>query len=188
MLLLNLFFEFLKIGSFSFGGGMSTLPYIFEMAKNTSLISQESITNLLSVTQVTPGPMACNIGTIVGFKAYGLIGAFLCNIAFVIPAILFMGIVYKFFNKIQKNKKINKIIIILRAATLAIIISSSTTIFKNAFLNNSEIINFNNFLFLINYKSIILGILIYFLNNKYKKLNSIFLIIISGILGGLFNI
>lgn len=188
MLLLNLFLEFFKIGSFSFGGGMSTLPYVFDMAKNTSWITQESITNLLSVTQVTPGPMACNIGTIVGFKTYGIIGAIICNISFVIPAIFFMGIIYKFFNKIQKNKKINKIIIILRAATLAIIISSSITIFKNAFLNNSEIINLNNFLFLINYKSIILGILIYFLSNKYEKINSIFLIIISGVLGGLINI
>lgn len=161
MLLLNLFLEFLKIGAFSFGGGMSTLPYIYEMSKNTSWITEKSITNLLTISQVTPGPIACNIGTIVGFKVNGVIGALICNIAFIIPAILFMGIAYKFFDKLQKNKTANEIIKIVRAAALAIIITSSINIFKNAFLNNIEINNIN-ILYLINYKSIILAIGIYF--------------------------
>ncbi len=187
MLLLNLFLEFLKVGTFSFGGGMSTLPYIYEMAKNTHWITEERITNLISVSQVTPGPIACNIGTIVGFKTFGVIGALICNLAFVIPAIIFMGVIYKFFNKIQKNKKINEIIIIIRAATLSIIITSSASIFKIAFLNNSEIINLNNLLFLINYRSIFLGIVIYYIS-KNKKINFIFLIIISGLFAGIINL
>ena len=98
-----------------------------------------------------------------------------------------MGVIYKFFNKIQKNKKINEIIIIIRAATLSIIITSSASIFKIAFLNNSEIINLNNLLFLINYRSIFLGIVIYYIS-KNKKINSIFLIIISGLFAGIINL
>jgi chromate transport protein ChrA len=97
-----------------------------------------------------------------------------------------MGIAYKFFDKLQKNKTANEIIKIVRAAALAIIITSSINIFKNAFLNNIEINNIN-ILYLINYKSIILAIGIYFFN-KYKEINSILLIIISGLFAGIINL
>lgn len=169
MILFRLFCEFLKIGAFSFGGGMSTLPYMYEMARNTDWITEEKITNLLSMSQVTPGPIGCNIGTVVGLQTSGIIGAIVCNIAFVIPNICFIGIAYKFFHKIQKNEKVSEVIKIIRSAALAIILASSVTIFKNAFFNENGIIS---------YKSIILAVLIYLLS-KYKKINSILLIIIS---------
>lgn len=169
MILFRLFCEFLKIGSFSFGGGMSTLPYMYEMARNTGWITEERITNLISMSQVTPGPIGCNIGTVVGLNTSGIIGAIVCNIAFVIPNICFIGIAYKFFNKIQKSEKVSEVIKIIRASALAIIISSSITIFQSAFFNDNGIIN---------YKSIILCFFIYLLS-RYKKINSILLIIIS---------
>jgi len=169
MILFKLFCEFLKIGSFSFGGGMSTLPYMYEMARNTGWITEERITNLISMSQVTPGPIGCNIGTVVGLNTSGIIGAIVCNFAFIIPNICFVGVAYKFFNKIQKSENVNEVIKVIRSAALAIILSSSITIFQSAFLNENGIIN---------YKSIILGLFIYLIS-KYKKINSILLIIIS---------
>lgn len=175
MVLVNLFFIFLKIGAFSFGGGMATLPYVYEMSKRTNWITEESIANILSVSQITPGPLACNIGTIVGMNAYGILGSVVANIAFVIPAICFMGISYKMVKKIENNIKANEIIKIIRATALATMITSSLTLFKNAFFEGD---------FFINYRAIVLGIIIYFAS-KNKKNSTIKLIVVSTIIGGI---
>ena len=172
MLILKLFIEFLKIGAFSFGGGLGTLPYIYEMARKTSWITEDYIVNILTVSQITPGPLACNIGTIVGFKISGLIGAIATNLGFIAPAICFMGVGYKVISKIKNNDTANKIIKIVRSSALAVVISSSLTLFKTAFLGANG---------LINIKCVILAISIYFLN-KSKKINALCLIMFSAIL------
>ena len=187
MILLKLFLEFIKIGAFSFGGGMGTLPYVYEMVNRTLWIEENAITNILSVSQVTPGPLACNIGTIVGMKVGGIVGAIVANIAFVIPAICFMGISYKLVNKIKNNSKANEIVKIVRAAALAVLITSSLTLFKNAFFYESEIVSLKNILFIINYKSVILGIGLYFVG-KYKKIPTLYLMLFSSVIAGIIGV
>ena len=185
--IIKLFFEFLKIGALSFGGGLSTLPYIYEMAKKTAWIEEREITNILTLSQITPGPLACNLGTIIGLKTNGILASIVANIAFVIPAIIFMEIGYKIFNKIKDNKKANEIIQIIRSAALAILITSSISIFKRAFFNEIQIMELKDLFFIINIKSVILGLVIYFVQ-KYKKINSILLMFISAVLAGFFRI
>lgn len=172
MIIIKLFIEFLKIGAFSFGGGLGTLPYIYEIARKTEWITEDYINNILTVSQITPGPLACNIGTIVGFKTAGLIGAFIANLGFITPAICFMGVGYKVISKIKNNDNANKVIKIVRSAALAVVISSSLTLFKSAFLQANGMISI---------KSIILAILIFFLS-KNKKINALCLMLFSAIL------
>lgn len=173
MTLIKLFLEFLKIGAFSFGGGLGTLPYIYEMARKTSWITEEYIGNILTISQVTPGPLACNIGTLVGLKVHGIIGSFVANFAFIIPAICFMGVAYKILDKIKNDPKANEVIKIVRSGALVGLVVSSASLFKTAFLLNENMLNL---------KSIILCVGIYFLS-RYKKINSIILMLISGIVG-----
>ncbi len=178
MKLILLALEFIKIGAFSFGGGLGTLPYIYEMAEKTGWIETDYISRILAVSQVTPGPLACNIGSIVGFRVSGILGAFVANLGFVLPAICFMGLCYKIVNKIKDNEKANKAIKIVRSAALAIMVGSSTTLFENAFLLGELEPYGKNMLNIVNYKSVILGIGIFFLS-RWKKLNSLWLIFIS---------
>ena len=178
MVILKLFFEFLKIGAFSFGGGMATLPYVYEMSRRTNWISEEAVTNILSVSQVTPGPLACNIGSITGMNAGGLFGAIIANIGFVFPAICFMGISYKMVKKIQNSNRAMEIIKIIRAAALASLVTSSLTLFKSAFFVDNSMINI---------KAVILGIGIFGLT-KIKKISSLGLIAISTIMAGIFMV
>lgn len=185
--MIQLFLEFLKIGLFSFGGGMSTLPYIFEMSRETSWISLEEVNNFLTISQVTPGPLACNIGTITGLKVGGIVGAIIANIAFIIPAICFMGIGYKIFYKIKERKEFLDILKTVRSASLAILISSSLSIFRQVFINQIENINYKNMLFVLNYKSIFLAVVLYLIS-KNKKINSTCLIIISVVFAGIIRL
>lgn len=204
---IKLFLEFLKIGAFSFGGGMGTLPYIYEMCNKTGWISEEYIGKVLAVSQVTPGPLACNIGTITGFRVNGIFGAFVANLGFIVPAILFMTISYKLLNKIKNNKKANEVIKIVRSSALAVMLASADTLFKNAFLldnfnyknYNFENLNIINLILklvnVLNYKNIILAISIFIFiccssseKCKLKKINSLWLIFISAGIAIIFKI
>ena len=173
LVILKLFFEFLKIGAFSFGGGMATLPYVYEMAERTNWIKADAITNILSVSQVTPGPLACNIGTIVGMNAQGILGALTANIAFILPAACFAGICFKMIKKVQKNSKANEVIEVVRAAALSMLVVSSMTLFKSAFIVDKT----------FNIKALILAIVLYGMM-RIKKTSSIKLMLISTIIAG----
>lgn len=73
MIKLKLFIEFIKIGALSFGGGFATLPFIYELANQTQWITQEEVDKMITISQMTPGPLACNMATYVGFKVDGII-------------------------------------------------------------------------------------------------------------------
>lgn len=184
MELLKIYLEFLKIGGFSFGGGLSTLPYIYELSQKTNWITEEYIANILTVSQVTPGPLACNIGTIVGYKVNGIPGSILANLGFITPAICFMSIAYKLFDKIKSNNKAQDVIKTVRSGALSVMVISSVSLFKSAFLLKTENININNFLNFINYKAIILGIslFIFLYLTKNKKINSFLIMLISSVI------
>ena len=79
MILVNLFFEFIQIAAFSFGGGFATLPFIYQLAQKSSWISLEEINQMITISQMTPGPLACNIATYVGVKLYGIMRSINCN-------------------------------------------------------------------------------------------------------------
>lgn len=179
MNIIKLLFEFLKIGTFSFGGSFATLPYIYDLSSKMNWFSNTEIVNMITISQITPGPLACNMATYVGFKLNGVIGSIIATVGFIIPAIIFMNIFYKLFYKFKNIKSFSFILKFTRASAFATIIISSLTILKTAFLN--EMGN-------INYKCIILGIFLVFLIKKNKvKIHPIILMTFAGITGAIFN-
>ncbi len=187
MLLIKTFIEFIKIGSFSFGGGLATLPNIYKMVEATNWCTVSDVTNMITVSQMTPGPLACNIAAYIGCKQGGIIMGIIATIAFIIPAIIYMGIVCKFLEEFKTSQRIQQILKMLRAYSIALIISSSMIMFKIAFLNNQdETLKLNNLLSSINYKSIILAIILVIIVKKYKT-STIKNIIISAIAGFIFR-
>ena len=182
MLQIKLFLEFIKIGCLSFGGGFATLPFIYELAEQTDWISLEEINKMITISQMTPGPLACNIATYVGGKLNGILGSFIATISFVIPAIIFMTFIYKIINKFKYNKKLEIILQNIRATTFANLLISCLVIFKIVFLKNSQFISLGN----INLKCIIL---VLFLIPFTKKINlpPLVYIFFSGIIGIIFK-
>lgn len=182
MLQIKLFLEFIKIGSLSFGGGFATLPFIYELSEQTSWISLEEVNKMITISQMTPGPLACNIATYIGGKLNGILGAFIATIGFVIPAIIFMAFIYRIIHRFKNNQKVETILQNIRATTLANLLISCLIIFKMVFLKNSQFISLDN----INWKCVIL---VLFLTpfTKKVKLPPLFYILFSGIIGIIFK-
>ncbi|WP_236877919.1 chromate transporter [Clostridioides difficile] len=106
-----LFLIFLKIGAFSFGGGYAMLPFIQqEFISKYHFITNQEFLDLLAISQSTPGPVAINSATFVGFKTAGFFGSLAATVGVTIFALIGLTIISKLFSKFKNNKKSRKLI------------------------------------------------------------------------------
>lgn len=167
-LLIKIFFSFLKIGAFSFGGGYAVVSFIQkEIIQNKGWLDTKEFVDIVAIAEMTPGPIAVNSSTYVGYKVAGFLGALLGTLGVLLVPTLLALIVSIYFNKFKHLKWVKWILKGIRPAVLGIIATACFTIGKVSFTD---------------YKSVIIGILIFLGVYKFK-LNPILAIIISGGLG-----
>lgn len=144
MIFVYLFTIFFRIGLFGFGGGLAMLPLIFQSVQAFGIMTNEEFSNLVALSQVTPGPMAVNAATYVGFNYAGLPGALTATIGVCLPAFLLMMIVYKFIKKFNDSRTIQGIMTGVRPVTVALIgaavIFVSETVLVNGPLISEKLI------------------------------------------------
>ena len=81
MTLLRLMFEFFKTGLFSVGGGLATLPFLYEMSDKTGWFSHADIADMIAISESTPGAIGINMSTYAGFKTAGILGGILATLS-----------------------------------------------------------------------------------------------------------
>ena len=95
-ILIRLYLAFLKIGTFSFGGGYAMLPFMQkEIVENNAWISMSEFSDIIGISQMTPGPVAINSATFVGYKVGGIIGSAIATIGVVTPSFILVSIISK---------------------------------------------------------------------------------------------
>ena len=121
MIYLKLFLVFAKIGGFGFGGGMAMLPMIYQGAQSFGLMSADEFSNLVAISQVTPGPMAVNAATYVGFNCAGYAGAFAATLGVAMPSFLLVTLACYFISKFKESKAIEGAFAGIRPVTVGLI-------------------------------------------------------------------
>lgn len=135
MIYLELFFSFFKIGLFSFGGGYAMIPLIQKEIEMNGWLKASEFVDIIAIAEMTPGPIAINSATFVGYKAAGLFGSIFATIGVALPSLILILIVSSFFFKIQK-KPINIMIfygvrpVITGLIAAAAVFVAETAIFK----------------------------------------------------------
>ena len=125
-----LFLIFLKIGAFSFGGGYAMLPFIQqEFIYKYQFITSQQFLDLLALSQSTPGPVAINSATFVGYKVAGFWGSLASTIGVTIFSLIGLTIIAKLFDQFKENEKINKLLSTLRPITVGFILSAAFSSF-----------------------------------------------------------
>lgn len=134
MIYLQLFFSFLQVGLFSFGGGYAAMPLIQEqIVTKHGWLSMVEFTDLISISQMTPGPIAVNSATFVGNKIAGITGALVATAGCIFPScIIVMSIAYIYL-KNQNNQVVQEVLQSLHPAVIAMIASAGVTILITAF-------------------------------------------------------
>ena len=121
MKLLLLFGAFLRIGLFGFGGGMAMLPLIYQSVQEFGFMDPETFSDLLAISQVTPGPIAVNAATYIGFEFAGLGGAAAATVGVMLPAFVIMMIVSSMLEKFSTNRIVQGAFAGIRPVTIGLI-------------------------------------------------------------------
>ena len=133
MIYINLFFTFLKIGAFTFGGGYAMLPLIRASITENNWMDDDQILNFIAVSESTPGPFAINVSTYVGMEAGGIFGSVLATLGVVLPSFIIILIVAKLYDKFKTNKYVQGAMIGLKPAVIGFIatavLSTGITVF-----------------------------------------------------------
>ena len=128
MLYLKLFFEFFKIGLFTFGGGYAMIPLIREVVLSHGWMDEAQFLNMIGVSEVTPGPIAINMATYVGSTQAGFVGSLLCTLGVVLPSFLIILLISILLKKFMKNRFVQATLGGVKFVAIALIASSALTL------------------------------------------------------------
>ena len=121
MIYFQLFFVFARIGLFGFGGGMAMLPMIYQGAKTFNLMSAEEFSNLVAISQVTPGPIAVNAATYVGYHCAGTAGAMPATFGVAFPSFVLVMLVCFFVTRFRNSRIVEGAFAGIRPVTVGLI-------------------------------------------------------------------
>lgn len=182
---LTLFLTFMKIGLFSIGGGYAVIPLIREQVVEASgWISSKVFTDIITISQMTPGPLAVNTSTFVGLQIGGIAGAVAATAGCVICGIIISLLLFRFFKKHHDSGFVFEILGGLKSASLGLIISAAATIVFTALMGTPDF-DISEILKLINWIALVIFAAMLFILRKWK-LNPILVMLMSGAAGLLF--
>lgn len=189
MLYLRLYFEFLKVGLFSVGGGLATLPFLRQMAASTGWFTNAQLTDMIAVSESTPGPIGVNMATYVGFTVGGIPGAIISTLGLITPSVIIILLIALFLKNFKDNKYVQGAFYGLRPTSTGLIAAAGLSVAYLVFINPLFSEN-HNILNLFDWKAVILAAILIILTRfveQTKKLHPIVFIGASAVVGILFN-
>jgi len=179
MIYLTLFYEFFKIGLFAVGGGLATIPFLFDLTSKFNWFSKQELVSMIALSESTPGPLGINMATFAGFQTAGIIGGIIATIGLVVPAFFVIILISKFFEKFKDSFAVQSVFYALRPAVTVMIL---VFVFKVCQIIVSLTTNIENLMI-----SAGLFICYLFLILRYKY-HPILFILLGGVMGLLFEL
>jgi chromate transporter len=186
MIFVRLFIEFFQIGLFAIGGGLATLPFLEKLSLSTGWFSLTDLTNMIAISESTPGPIGINMATYVGFKTAGVAGAVTATLAEVLPSLIIVLIVAHFLQSFSQNRTVKSVFYGLRPASLGLIAAAGFSVLKIALLQVDLYRVSGHILDLFQWKSLLLAAILYAVIKLWKP-HPIITIVISAVVGGVFR-
>jgi len=168
LIYLILFVEFIKIGLFAVGGGMATLPFLYELSERLNWFSREDIANMLAISESTPGPIGINMATYVGFNIGGLLGSVVATLSVSIPGIVIALVVYIFMEKFKESPVIESAFYGIRPVVAALVSIAFIEILKTCVIAYDPSLSAVNITELVNLKAAAVFIAFVILLNRLK--------------------
>ena len=179
MLNLTLFLEFFKIGLFAVGGGLVTIPFLYELAYKTNWFNTSLIPDMIAISESTPGPLGVNMATYTGFIVGGFWSGIIATLGLVTPAIVIILIVSKFLDKFKQNKTVKNIFYGLRAAVIGLISVIGINILVESLIISTPLS--------LRVKELLVFTIIFPLIQK-TKFHPVLFILLSGLIGVLLHL
>ncbi len=177
MIYLQLFLSFLQIGALSFGGGYASMPLIeAQIVTGHGWLTMTEFSDLVTIAEMTPGPIAVNAATFVGTKVAGVLGALVATAGCILPACVLVTLIARLYLKYRNLTVLQSVLGSLRPAVVAMIASAGLTILMNAFWGSRTVVLANT-----NYVMVAIFVLSFVLLRK-TKLSPIAVMVLAGVL------
>ena len=137
MIYLRLFLEFFKVGLFSVGGGLATIPFLQDLGARTGWFSAGDLADMIAVSESTPGPMGVNMSTYVGFTCGGVPGMLVSVLGLIAPSVIVILIISGFLKKFRDSRTVNGVFAGLRPASTALIAAAGVGVAQIALLREN---------------------------------------------------
>lgn len=180
-LLFHLMYEFFKTGLFAVGGGLATLPFLYEMGEKTGWFTQQDILNLLAVSESTPGAIGINMSTYVGYICSGVSGAILATISLAAPSIIVIILISRILDKFKGSPLVEGIFKGLRPASVGLITAALLSVTQKALFRFDQFHGFGRILTVFNWPAIALAVVLFLLMRKWKTHPIVFLAIAAAV-------
>lgn len=178
MLLIQLVIEFFKTGLFSIGGGLATIPFLYEMSYKYHWFSVETLTTMIAISESTPGAMGVNMATYVGTHMLGIAGGIITTLALVTPSVIIICLIAKVLTKFKESEIVRSLFYGLRPAVVALIVVACSSIFISTFFVDGFSFSLSGISWVhVIVFAIVCGVYV------IKKPHPILVIVITGILG-----
>ncbi len=168
MIYLKLYFEFFKIGLFAIGGGMATIPFLRHLSETTGWFSLAFITDMIAISESTPGPIGINMATYAGYNVAGLFGGVLATLGMITPSVIIVTIVAGYLDRFRQSDLVNTAFSGLRPAVTALIAFAGYEIMKISVLNEA-LPTHTGLIERFNLTKMILFIVLFYLIRRLKK-------------------
>ncbi|MDD4164219.1 MAG: chromate transporter [Eubacteriales bacterium] len=183
MIFLQLFWSFFQIGLFSIGGGYAALPLIKEqIVELNQWLTQAEYNDIITISQMTPGPISINAATFVGTKIGGALGAVIATVGFVMPSVIIISILYAVYKRYRKLSALGSVLAGLRPAVVGLIASAGVAMVISSFFKDGTVaFRTDN----MDFFAIIVFAACFYTIWKHK-VNPILVISAAGVAGGVF--
>ena len=189
MIYLQLFWEFFKTGLFAVGGGMATIPFLYDMSTATGWFTHNDLANMIAVSESTPGPIGVNMATYVGFLTgmdvggvpAAILGAVTATLGLITPCVIVILLICMILNAFRKNPLVDSAFYGLRPASSGLIAAAGLSVAISNLLPEGLAV-----LSAFNWKGLLLAVVLWVLTNKVKKtkgLHPIVFILASAVVG-----
>ena len=190
MILLRLFYEFFKTGLFAVGGGMATLPFLYDISTRTGWYTHEKLADMIAVSESTPGPIGVNMATYVGFETAGIPGAVIATLGLVTPSIIIILLIARALKAFRENPYVEAGFYGLRPCSVGLIAAAGFLVVRLALLNTGLYEKSGQLLDLFNFKAIALAAVLLVCTRYIKKLKGLHPIVFiacSAVIGIVFS-
>lgn len=172
MIYFMLFYQFFLIGLLALGGGAATIPFLFDLSKKYGWFSALDLTNMIAISESTPGPLGVNMATFAGYQTAGVLGGIVATLGLVTPSLIIVLCLIKLVQKFSCNEALNTLLKLVQPAVLALILNAAVQI---GLIGINSLLPFFIFTF------------IFILMFCYKA-SPVFYIILSALLGIIFEL
>ena len=175
MIYFRLFYEFFLTGLFIFGGGLAAIPFLQNISERTGWYTIEQLMDMIAVSEATPGPIGVNMATYAGYMTAGIPGSAAATLGLIMPSVIISIIVARLLVKFKESNYVNSAFYGLRPASLGLIAAAGFSVLRLSLLTTELWKETGLFTDLIDYKSVLLAVILFPLISRFKAHPLVFL-------------